>query len=149
MNENSLKQLSSIIETLQQKKPMRPTILPFYLRSRDENESKAGKFTLVKIQLNERDVRKTILSILKTCNLPTTFVDKIEEEKPNPQPKSGYWQFRGRAGEMDFSNLEDDPIFTSIIMKRKINAVPDTLKYILISYFILLSYLFFSELFYL
>ncbi|XP_033225723.1 T-cell activation inhibitor, mitochondrial-like [Belonocnema kinseyi] len=128
VNENSLKQLSSIIETLQQQKPICPTILPFYLRSRDENESKAGKFTLVKIQLNERDVRKAILSILKTCNLPTTFVDKIEQEKPNSGEKSRYSQFRGRAGEMDFSNLEDDPIFTSIIMKRKIDSVPDTFK---------------------
>lgn len=100
--------------------------MPFYLRSRDEKDAKAGNFTLVNIQLNEKDLRKTILSILKTCNLPTTFVDKLEEEKPIP--KSGFWQFRGRPGEVNFSDLEDDPIFTSIIMKRKINAEPDTLK---------------------
>ncbi|XP_051168686.1 T-cell activation inhibitor, mitochondrial isoform X2 [Leptopilina boulardi] len=129
VNENSLKQLSSILESLQQQKAIRPTILPFYLRSRDDKESKAGNFTLVNIKLNEKDLRKTIISILKTCNLPTTFVDKLEEEKPiSKSSMSGFWQFRGRAGETNFSDLEDDPIFTSIIMKRKINAEPDTFK---------------------
>ncbi|XP_015606469.1 T-cell activation inhibitor, mitochondrial isoform X2 [Cephus cinctus] len=130
VNENSLKQLSSIIETLQQQKPIRPTTLPFYLRSKDEKDVKAGKFTLVKIQLNERDLKKTILSILKTCNLPTTFLDKIQEEKPpNPKYKSRFWQDRGLSGErLDFSELEDDPIFAAIFMRRKINSEPDTFK---------------------
>ncbi|XP_067208841.1 T-cell activation inhibitor, mitochondrial isoform X4 [Linepithema humile] len=126
VNENSLKQLSSILETLQQKQPIRPTILPFYLRSKDEKEVKAGKFTLVKIQLKEKDLRQTILSILKTCDLPTTFVDKIEEQKPVTKCKSSFWQCSGIKAE--FSELEDDPIYASIIMKRKINAEPDTLK---------------------
>lgn len=126
VNENSLKQLSSILETLQQKQPIRPTILPFYLRSKDEKEVKAGKFTLVKIQLKEKDLRQTILSILKTCDLPTTFVDKIEEQKPLTKHKSSFWQCSGMK--TDFSEFEDDPIYASIIMKRKINAEPDTLK---------------------
>lgn len=126
MNENSLKQLSSILETLQQKQPIRPTILPFYLRSKDEREVKAGKFTLVKIQLKEKDLRQTILSILKTCDLPTTFVDKIEEQKSVAKCKSSFWQCSGVKA--DFSELEDDPIYASIIMKRRINAEPDTLK---------------------
>ncbi|XP_053978970.1 T-cell activation inhibitor, mitochondrial isoform X2 [Hylaeus anthracinus] len=131
VNENSLKQLSSIIENLQQQRPVRPTTLPFYLRSKDEKEVKAGKFTLVKIQLKEKDLRQTILSILKTCDLPTTFVDKIEEPKPSESTKyrSKFWQRTGTAGEnIDFSDLEDDPIYASIIMKRKINLEPDTLK---------------------
>lgn len=132
VNENSLKQLSSIIECLQQHRPIRPTTLPFYLRSKDEKEVKAGKFTLVQIQLKQRDLRQTILSILKTCDLPTTFVDKIEEEKPtsiDAKYKSRFWQRKGYAGEnIDFSELEDDPIYASILMKRKINIEPDTLK---------------------
>lgn len=131
VNENSLKQLSSILENLQQRRPIRPTTLPFYLRSKDEKEVKAGKFTLVKIQLNEKDLRKTILSILKTCDLPTTFVDKIEERKPadDEKFKSRFWRRKGTSGEtIDFSEFEDDPIYASILMKRKINAEPDTLK---------------------
>lgn len=129
VNENSLKQLSSIIENLQQHRPIRPTTLPFYLRSKDEKEVKAGKFTLVQIQLKEKDLRKTILSILKTCDLPTTFVDQIQEQKPPDGYKSRFWQRKGYTGEnIDFSELEDDPIYASIIMKRKINLEPDTLK---------------------
>lgn len=128
MNENSLKQLSSILENLQQKQPIRPTTLPFYLRSKDEKDVKAGKFTLVNIQLKEKDLRQAILSILKTCDLPTTFVDKLEEQKPITKHKPRFWQ-RAYSGErMDFSELEDDPIYASIIMKRKINTEPDTLK---------------------
>lgn len=129
VNENSLKQLSSILETLQQKQPIRPTTLPFYLRSKDEKEVKAGKFTLVNIQLKEKDLRQAILSILKTCDLPTTFVDKIEERQPPVrQYKSRFWQRTDSGEELDFSELEDDPIYASIIMKRKINVEPDTLK---------------------
>ncbi|XP_032665993.1 T-cell activation inhibitor, mitochondrial isoform X1 [Odontomachus brunneus] len=129
VNENSLKQLSSILETLQQKQPIRPTILPFYLRSKDEKEVKAGKFTLVKIQLKERDLRQAILSILKTCDLPTTFIDKIEEQKPPvTKYKSRFWQRTHFGERLDFSELEDDPVYASIIMKQKINIEPDTLK---------------------
>ncbi|XP_078036460.1 T-cell activation inhibitor, mitochondrial isoform X3 [Augochlora pura] len=99
VNENSLKQLSSIIECLQQHRPIRPTTLPFYLRSKDEKEVKA---------------------------------DKIEEQKQakeNANYKSKFWQRKGYAGEnIDFSELEDDPIYASILMKRKINTEPDTLK---------------------
>lgn len=125
VNENSLKQLSSIIETLQQRRPIRPTILPFYLRSKDEKEVKAGKFTLVKIQLNEEDLRKTILSILKTCNLPTTFVDKIEEQKPlNSMHQSNFWQTKN----VNFSDLEDDLFYASVIMRQKVELEPDTFK---------------------
>lgn len=130
VNENSLKQLSSIIESLQQQRPIRPTILPFYLRSKNEEELKAGKFTLVQIQLKEKDIRQTILSILKTCDLPTTFVDQIEEQKPtdNIKYKSKFWQRKGVGEDIDFSELEDNPIYASILMKRKINSEPDTLK---------------------
>ncbi|XP_046739506.1 T-cell activation inhibitor, mitochondrial [Diprion similis] len=130
VNENSLKQLSSLIETLQQRRPIRPTTLPFYLRSKDEKEVKAGKFTLVKIQLADRDVRETILCILKACNLSTSFVDKIEEKKPPiSKLKSQIWQrYRGDDSRIDFSELEDDPIYASIVMRRKINLEPDTFK---------------------
>ena len=108
-----------------------PTTLPFYLRSKDEKEVKAGKFTLVKIQLNDVDLRKTILSILKTCDLSTKFVDEIQEEVRPKDPKfsSRFWQTHSNSGERgDFSEFEDDPIYQSILMKRKIDAEPDTFK---------------------
>ncbi|XP_057325345.1 T-cell activation inhibitor, mitochondrial isoform X2 [Microplitis mediator] len=127
VNENSLKQLSLLLESLQQQRPIKPTTLPFYLRSKDEKEVKAGKFTLVKIQLNELDVKKTILSILKTCNLSTTFVDKIKDPVKDNKFKYRYDPRVERDG-VNFSDLEDDPFFMSIFMRRKINAEPDTFK---------------------
>lgn len=35
------------------------------------------------IQLSQRDVRKTVVTILSSCNLPTTYVDNL---KPEPTP---------------------------------------------------------------
>lgn len=132
MNENSLKQLSSLIETLQQRRPIRPTTLPFYLRSKDEKDVKAGKFKLVKIKLADLDVRQTILCILKTCNLSTTFVDKIEDKDiKNVETKSQFWQRYNKGNDnedIDFSKLEEDLIYASIVMRRRINLEPDTLK---------------------
>ncbi|XP_014217655.1 T-cell activation inhibitor, mitochondrial isoform X2 [Copidosoma floridanum] len=131
VNENSLKQLSSAIEHLQQKRQIRPTTLAFYLRSKDEKEVKAGKFTLVNIQLNEQDLRKTIITILKTCNLPTSSVERLQDERSptaeKSKSKNEFWS-QNFSGEINFSELEDDPIYASLLMRRKINCVPDTLK---------------------
>lgn len=124
MNENSLKQLSAILENLQEKRFSNiPISLPFYLRSKDEKEARAGNFTLVKIQISDRDLRKTIHSILTTCNLPTTFIDKVKEEKESKTAFPG-----GNQGPINFRDLEDDPIYTAILMRRKMNLEPDTLK---------------------
>ncbi|XP_063975280.1 T-cell activation inhibitor, mitochondrial isoform X2 [Diachasmimorpha longicaudata] len=129
VNENSLKQLSSVIECLQQRRPINPMTLPFYLRSKDEREVKAGKFTLVKIQLNDKDLKKTIISILKTCNLPTTFVEKIEEPVRTTKKEKNFWEARGGFGRgVDFTDLEDDPLYQSIFMRRTMNSEPDTFK---------------------
>lgn len=126
VNENSLKQLSSVIESLQQQRPIIPTTLPFYLRSKNENDVKTGKFTLVKIQLSDKDLRKTIVSILKACNLSTTFVDKIQEPPPDKTRK--FWENYGKENKNNFSNLEDDPFFQSIFMRRQMDVEPDTFK---------------------
>lgn len=34
----------------------------------------------VNIKLAQRDIRNTVVSILSTCNLPTTYVDQIAPE---------------------------------------------------------------------
>ncbi|CAD6234670.1 GSCOCG00002045001-RA-CDS [Cotesia congregata] len=128
VNENSLKQLSSLLESLQQRRPIKPTTLPFYLRSKDEKDLKAGKFTLVKIQLNERDVKKAILSILKTCNLSTTFLDKIKEPVVDKSKFPYHHDPRVERDGINFSQYEDDPFYMSILMKKKINVEPDTFK---------------------
>ncbi|XP_024086015.1 T-cell activation inhibitor, mitochondrial isoform X2 [Cimex lectularius] len=69
-NENSLQVLSSYIQTLQQNRPPRPATLKFYLRPQGVTLDKD-------IKLVQKDLRKTVVSILSTCNLPTTYVDNI------------------------------------------------------------------------
>ncbi|XP_008552215.1 T-cell activation inhibitor, mitochondrial isoform X3 [Microplitis demolitor] len=94
VNENSLKQLSLLLESLQQQRPIKPTTLPFYLRSKDEKEVKA---------------------------------DKIKEPVKDNKFKYRYDPRVERDG-VNFSDLEDDPFFMSIFMRRKMNAEPDTFK---------------------
>ncbi|KAF7994412.1 hypothetical protein HCN44_003884 [Aphidius gifuensis] len=128
VNENSLKQLSCVIESLQQQRPIKPTTLPFYLRSKNDIDVKAGKFKLVKIQLNDKvNLKTTIISILKSCNLPTTFVDKIEKPSNDDNENKFYKNNHKTTGDR-FSDLEDDPLFQSIFMRRKMDAEPDTFK---------------------
>ncbi|KAK7792587.1 hypothetical protein R5R35_005307 [Gryllus longicercus] len=119
INENSLKQLSSYIETLQQRRPARPTSVTFYLRSRSNgtNVSKKGSFRSVKIDLKQRDLRKTVLSILKSCDLPTTYVDNIAPA-PKQEPSFG---LEIRKPKFD----ENDPIFGAAILRREVKQGKD------------------------
>ncbi|XP_075212221.1 T-cell activation inhibitor, mitochondrial-like isoform X1 [Lycorma delicatula] len=86
VNENSLQILSSFLENIQQNRYIRPTTVKFYLKPQ---KSVTGKVYLksVNIQLSQSDVRKTVVSILSSCNLPTTYVDSITPTQP-PAPKS-------------------------------------------------------------
>jgi hypothetical protein len=49
VNENSLKQLSSYIETLQQNRPTRPTTVTFYLRN--QNTLDTGNYNCFEVRL--------------------------------------------------------------------------------------------------
>lgn len=49
VNENSLKQLSSYIETLQQNRPTRPTTVTFYLRN--QNMLNSGNYSCYEVRL--------------------------------------------------------------------------------------------------
>ncbi|RZC31974.1 T-cell activation inhibitor, mitochondrial, partial [Asbolus verrucosus] len=120
INENSLKQLSSIIEMLQAKRWIKPTSLQFYLRDKKCEE---GSFRLIRIHINERDVREAVLTILKTCDLPTEYVDKIP--KP-PKPKE---TVRVNSSTIDFSKInEDDPVFGPIVMRQRMDEAKEALK---------------------
>jgi hypothetical protein len=71
----------------------------------------------VRISLAQRDLRKTILSILKTCDLPTTYVDNIE---PHPE-KPRFERLNVKEAMFD----ENDPVFGSVILKQKIKRAKD------------------------
>ncbi|XP_044266173.1 T-cell activation inhibitor, mitochondrial [Tribolium madens] len=121
INENSLKQLSSIMEMLQAKRWIKPASLQFYLRDKKCEE---GTFRLIKIYISERDIREAVLTILRACDLPTEYVDKIP--KP-PEPKKE--TVRINTNNIDFSKVnENDPIFGPIVMRQKINEAKEALK---------------------
>lgn len=76
---------------------------------------------LVQISLKDPCLRETILTILKSCKLPTEYVDKIPKA-----PKVTKENFKLRQ-DIDLSNLsEDDPLYAHIIMKRKIKEAVDS-----------------------
>ncbi|XP_046962183.1 T-cell activation inhibitor, mitochondrial isoform X2 [Vanessa cardui] len=74
INENSLQLLSALIEAQQSSKNMAVPVLPFYLRQKDMPD---GNFKLVKIHLNSKNVRETVVKVLSACNISTNYVDKI------------------------------------------------------------------------
>ncbi|CAH1395835.1 unnamed protein product [Nezara viridula] len=81
INESSLQSLSSYIQSLQQNKYPRPTDLTFYLRPHGTAPTNNGTFKSVKISLGQADIKKTVVSILSSCNLPTTYVDNLTPSK--------------------------------------------------------------------
>lgn len=78
INENSLQTLSAHLETLQRRNlypNSSPPSLPFYLR----NKEKSNPFRLVKVPLHkERDTKTFVMQILKTCDLDTSYVEKLK-----------------------------------------------------------------------
>ncbi|KAF2902199.1 hypothetical protein ILUMI_03975 [Ignelater luminosus] len=124
INENSLKQLSSFIESLQSRKAVKPCSLKFYLR---DKKNMQNTFRLITIYLNEKDVRTTVLTILKSCDLSTAYVDKIPKA-PSPPPPPPKQPFRNAHDEnVGFTNInENDPIFGAFVLKRKIKEAKDS-----------------------
>lgn len=81
-------------------------------------KERKDNFELVSISLKEKDVRQSVLTILKSCKLSTEFVDKI----PQPQKSTPF------TSNLDFSKVpDDDIIFGPIILTRKIREFNDQL----------------------
>ncbi|KAL1124255.1 hypothetical protein AAG570_002025 [Ranatra chinensis] len=122
INENSLQVLSSYLETLQQKKYPLPTTLKFYLRPNGEIKGK-DCLKSVNIRLSQKDLKNTVVSILSTCNLPTTYVDKITPPPPPHQPGSvqdKFYNFRRTYREYDFE-VDPSVIFHAIRNSKEPN----------------------------
>lgn len=79
-----------------------------------------GTFRSVRISLAQRDLRKTVLSILETCGLPTSYVDSIEPHPEKPRFK------RLNMNEVKFD--ENDPVYGSFILKQQIKKAKDAEK---------------------
>ncbi|XP_022905946.1 T-cell activation inhibitor, mitochondrial isoform X2 [Onthophagus taurus] len=115
INETSLKQLSSYLESLQRKKYPKPCTLQFYIRVRDKQ---SNTLKMVWVKLKDSDVRKAVLSILQSCELSTEYVDKIPEEKKKPPNTVNNKSFNF---DFTFKNFKDiDPIFGPLSMKQSV-----------------------------
>lgn len=100
--------LSSYIEGIQNRRYPSPCSLQFYIRPKQEQ---TDVFKLVKIMLRDNDIRKTILTLLKSCDLPTDYVEKIPKERKHIN-----------VFEINYSNMSKiDPIFGPIVMQNIVN----------------------------
>lgn len=75
---------------------------------------------MVTLNLRERDSRSAVLRVLKSCDLPTTYVDNITPAPPKKsdtgsQNKSTAWE----RYESMFKHKDDPEIIRSSIRKAK------------------------------
>lgn len=83
-----------------------------------------GHFKLVQIYLKDPSLRETVVTILKSCQLSTEYVDNI----PKCTTETKRTSFRPRERPIDFTDLdENDPLFTHILVKKRIKETRDTL----------------------
>ncbi|XP_075164485.1 T-cell activation inhibitor, mitochondrial [Haematobia irritans] len=106
VNEDSLKQLSSHMQMIQENKyqALRDTkVLKFYIR--DENAEDRNTFKLIKITLDNqsRDAKTIITKLLELCNLPTDYIKSLKGT-PESKPNSGY---KNRADTTGFQPGQD------------------------------------------
>uniref|UniRef100_A0A6A7G3J0 T-cell activation inhibitor n=3 Tax=Hirondellea gigas TaxID=1518452 RepID=A0A6A7G3J0_9CRUS len=73
INESSLKQLRSHLDTLLQKRKPRNTTLQFYVRDG------TGELDLVSVDLSQSGLRSTLKSVLSSFKLPLAPLSKMEE----------------------------------------------------------------------
>lgn len=74
VNENSLQQLSALLEAQQTNRKVSLPPLSFYLRQKDMPE---GHFKLVKIKVTGSCARDTVVNVLSACDISTKYIDKI------------------------------------------------------------------------
>lgn len=81
VNEESLKHLSAHLEAtqLQRVPTSSPLSLAFYVRKNTSEVNSTDNFRLVRLPLGRRpDTKAIIRDLLKSCELPTDFVDSIK-----------------------------------------------------------------------
>ncbi|GAB1597561.1 T-cell activation inhibitor, mitochondrial-like [Argonauta hians] len=85
-NEESLKKLNEYVSSLHTLGYARPTKVKFYLKISDDNEE-SPVFKQVEISLLCRDLKTTVKTILKTCNLSLDYIDNVvNQRKTNRSP---------------------------------------------------------------
>ncbi|XP_065360096.1 T-cell activation inhibitor, mitochondrial isoform X2 [Calliphora vicina] len=105
VNEDSLKQLSSHMQMLYERKYhalREKKTLQFYIR--EENVEERNKFKLIKITLDNRsqDPKKIIQELLELCNLSTDYIKSVKSTIVKPGQGTPYG-----SGTMGFKPAQD------------------------------------------
>ncbi|KAM3964248.1 T-cell activation inhibitor, mitochondrial [Aphomia sociella] len=109
INENSLQQLSALIEAQQSSQRLSVPPLSFYLRQKNMPE---GEFKLIRVNLNGNNVRETVVKVLNACDMSTKFVDKIPKSPPIIKKRGPIFSKAYQEYSEDFENVSR--------MKRKV-----------------------------
>lgn len=84
-------------------------------------------FRLIKIHLRDRDIRSAIITILKSCDLSTDYVDGIYSQ--TPPPKEDVFYKVKYKNDIDFSKVnENHPMYAHMAMQRKMREAQDASK---------------------
>ncbi|KAJ8920872.1 hypothetical protein NQ315_015665 [Exocentrus adspersus] len=122
-NESSLQQLSSVLANLQAAKPIRPMQLHFYVK--DKTQSQVS-FRLIHVYIRERDIRSAVITILKSCGLPTDYVDSIVT--PAETVESDQYKIRYK-NDIDLTKVnKNHPIYAHVIMQKKMKEAQEALN---------------------
>ncbi|XP_028128064.2 T-cell activation inhibitor, mitochondrial isoform X1 [Diabrotica virgifera virgifera] len=127
-NESSLQQLSSILEKIQKSKSVPPVSLSFYVK---DKAKKTDKFRFINIDIQGNDIRTTLCTILKSCDLPTDYVDSIIPPPPpsaDNNPNSPNFKFRYK-NEIDLTKVnQNHPIYAHIKMQMDMKRAQELLR---------------------
>eukprot|EP00106_Octopus_bimaculoides_P000644 XP_014768086.1 PREDICTED: T-cell activation inhibitor, mitochondrial-like isoform X1 [Octopus bimaculoides] len=141
-NEDSLKKLNEYVSSLHTLGYARPTKVKFYLKITDDNEG-SPVFKEIHISLLSRDLKTTVKTILKTCNLPLDYVDHVANQskintnspvykpldtsivmKPNPQISLQMWLEKNSQEIQRLSlatlAIQDEIDRLSLVLKEKL-----------------------------
>lgn len=111
INENSLKQLVSYLESVQEKVPVKNTDVVFYLRNTGEVASVEDTsvaqaqdgFREVTLNLTDNDLHKIVRQILKACHLPTHYLNSIKKKETiQPSDRPIFWRTPFENDETDY-----------------------------------------------
>ncbi|KAJ8970873.1 hypothetical protein NQ314_000998 [Rhamnusium bicolor] len=125
-NESSLQQLSSTLANIQASRPIRPINLQFYIK--DKTQPKVS-FRVIRIYIQERNIRSAIITILRSSGLSTDYVDRIIKSS-EPESESAYYKIKFKnKSDIDFTKInKNHPIYAHIVLKKKIREAQEALK---------------------
>ncbi|XP_076059022.1 T-cell activation inhibitor, mitochondrial isoform X2 [Oratosquilla oratoria] len=102
INDSSLKQLNSHLDQLVDLKKPQPLDLQFYIK----NTEYRGSMKTVSLKLDKKSAKAAVQSVLSEFNLPTKYVDKLEERVKRGPDRDISWEgsaFRNTFSYEDFN----------------------------------------------